>query len=206
MAINRWRFSLDTKKQTSLPQIVSLRKGDRNADVLELTITTDGTAADLSGYEVHVVGVRPDGKYCSQMCQVDAYEQGKATCTLNSVFAGVEGVFETAYAEIRVGDEMVGSTTHFVIRVFDAGDMEEGEAGDYQTRVDQLEAAYAESLASYQQQLDDMKAQYDELIGYMLLKWVPTFIVQDESDDVPTKPCVKIVAGANPVQIVFEEA
>lgn len=126
---------LDLQKGEGLTKAFTSRVADEG-DTLRVTLTDSGSQLNMNNVsKVYLKATKPDGKY--------VYVGGTLTDTgadfsIPSGFNSVKGYFKTAYVEIETKDAKLRSTQPFMYYSYGDADLNDSNAGDYISRVEEL--------------------------------------------------------------------
>lgn len=126
---------LDLQKGEGLTKAFTSRVADEG-DTLRVNLTDSGSQLNMNNVsKVYLKATKPDGKY--------VYVGGTLTDTgadfiIPSGFNSVKGYFKTAYVEIETKDAKLRSTQPFMYYSYGDADINDSNAGDYISRVEEL--------------------------------------------------------------------
>ena len=130
MSIRTERISLDVRPCCqSAPQAVCGRQGDVGV-VLEVSVTADGQAMDLSGLSATLMGNNP------KLLVLDGTVSGStASFTLPSAFFSA-ACTAMLYVKLSQGADVVASTQAFALKVAPGANLSASEATGYAAKLD----------------------------------------------------------------------
>jgi len=129
-------LNIDTTKSEFQNPMVELRQGDGNYQSLTVTVTSNGEPLDLTGWTTAFMGTTAGNhKIVDANVQVDNTQQGVFTYTPTKAWGQDIGEFSKAYFKFSKDDE-AASGANFRVKVFEAVDLTEEEAGNYISVVD----------------------------------------------------------------------
>ena len=132
-----------------------VRQGDAMSCTLRVTLRSGGEAADVGDMRVDLVGVNS----LHEVIEQDMVQAGDGTwhVTLKSEWASRPGLC-LAYARVRDGGRVVGSTEAFARVVSSGADMPADEAPEYRRELDALMELLKESQRSASKSAEAAKA------------------------------------------------
>lgn len=129
-------LNIDTTKSEFQNPMVELRQGDGNYQSLTVTVTSNGEPLDLNGWTTTFMGTTAGNhKIVDANVQVDNTQQGVFTYTPTKAWGQDIGEFSKAYFKFSK-DDQTASGANFRVKVFEAVDLTEEEAGNYISIVD----------------------------------------------------------------------
>lgn len=133
----KWQATLSTTEPYNYVGIINVRQGNKNTEVLEVTITENSLLSDLTDgkvfFESHI-----DNKFPIQRPTkiIDA-KKGIIQYTFDEY--SMQSLHrQEAYFSIHKGDNLIGSTQNFSYFVVNAASKTEGEMGSYWQSVEDL--------------------------------------------------------------------
>ena len=149
-----FNLSLDTSKQSIVPQAVRTRLGDGDSCTVVASVTENGAAYDFSGKTARFECMLPDE---TVVRDADVEIDGSTlTYTVPAEVIRADGMVRTAYFRIMKGTAQIDSTESFTLDVkpgIDAGGLEVPR--DYLPELD-------EALAAMKQQVKDAQGGEQE--------------------------------------------
>lgn len=129
-------LNIDTTKSEFQNPMVELRQGDGNYQSLHVTVTSNGEPFDLTGWTINFMGTTAGGhKIVDAASVVESMTQGVFNYTPTKAWGQDIGEFSKAYFKFTKDDE-AASGANFRVKVFEAVDLTQEEAGDYISVVD----------------------------------------------------------------------
>lgn len=133
----KWQATLSTTEPYNYVGIINVRQGNKNTEVLEVTITENSLLLDLTDgkvfFESHI-----DNKFPIQRPTkiIDA-KKGIIQYTFDEY--SMQSLHrQEAYFSIYKGDNLIGSTQNFTYFVVNAASKTEGEMGSYWQSIEDL--------------------------------------------------------------------
>ncbi|MFP7306898.1 phage baseplate upper protein [Enterococcus faecalis] len=133
----KWQATLSTTEPYNYVGIINVRQGNKNTEVLEVTITENSLLSDLTDgkvfFESHI-----DNKFPIQRPTkiIDA-KKGIIQYTFDEY--SMQSLHrQEAYFSIYKGDNLIGSTQNFSYFVINAASKTEGEMGSYWQSIEDL--------------------------------------------------------------------
>ncbi|PQF59146.1 phage baseplate upper protein [Enterococcus faecalis] len=133
----KWQATLSTTEPYNYVGIINVRQGNKNTEVLEVTITENSLLSDLTDgkvfFESHI-----DNKFPIQRPTkiIDA-KKGIIQYTFDEY--SMQSLHrQEAYFTIYNGEELIGSTQNFSYFVVNAASKTEGEMGSYWQSIEDL--------------------------------------------------------------------
>ncbi|ELT8920244.1 phage baseplate upper protein [Enterococcus faecalis] len=133
----KWQATLSTTEPYNYVGIINVRQGNKNTEVLEVTITENSLLSDLTDgkvfFESHI-----DNKFPIQRPTkiIDA-KKGIIQYTFDEY--SMQSLHrQEAYFSIYKGDDLIGSTQNFSYFVVNAASKTEGEMGSYWQSIEDL--------------------------------------------------------------------
>lgn len=155
-------LNIDTTKSEFQNPMIELRQGDGNYQSLDVTVTSNGSPFNLTGWTITFMGTTAGGLKIvdTAVSNVDT-ANGKFTYTPTKAWGQDEGMFKEAYFKFTSGvnGNSVASGASIRVNVLTAVDLTAEEAGDYISIVDQTIATLNEDLTTLQSSVDQLKAQ-----------------------------------------------
>ena len=155
-------LNIDTTKSEFQNPMIELRQGDGNYQSLDVTVTSNGSPFNLTGWTITFMGTTAGGFKIvdTAVSNVDT-ANGKFTYTPTKAWGQDEGMFKEAYFKFTSGvnGNSVASGASIRVNVLTAVDLTAEEAGDYISIVDQTIATLNEDLTTLQLSVDQLKAQ-----------------------------------------------
>lgn len=156
-------LNIDTTKSEFQNPMVQLRQGDGNYQSLDVTVTSNGSPFNLTGWTITFMGTTAGGfKIVDTDSTVTNALQGQFTYTPPKSWGQDQGEFKNAYFKFTKADE-TASGASFRVNVLDAVDLTAEEAGDYISVVDALiddvKTSMDNKLAETKKTLADTKSQ-----------------------------------------------
>lgn len=155
-------LNIDTTKSEFQNPMIELRQGDGNYQSLDVTVTSNGSPFNMTGWTITFMGTTAGGFKIvdSAVSNVDT-ANGKFTYTPTKAWGQDEGMFKEAYFKFTSGvnGNSVASGASIRVNVLTAVDLTAEEAGDYISIVDQTIATLNEDLTTLQLSVDQLKAQ-----------------------------------------------
>lgn len=151
--MKKWPVTLSTTEPFNYIGIVNVRNGNINSEILEATITENGTPVDLTGCKVTIQTI------------INNFPVERA-CTVTSAINGkVEYVFDQytmqkvgkqiANLQISKGDDTVNATQNFAYFVINAVSKTPGEMGSYWQSIFDLIRDMTDYLNSNKQDFEE---------------------------------------------------
>lgn len=129
-------LNIDTTKSEFQNPMVELRQGDGNYQSLRVTVTSNGEPLMLDGWTINFMGTTAGGhKIVDADVHVINASNGVFDYTPTKAWGQDIGEFSKAYFKFTNGDE-AASGANFRVKVFEAVDLTDEEAGDYISVVD----------------------------------------------------------------------
>lgn len=129
-------LNIDTTKSEFQNPMVELRQGDGNYQSLRVTVTSNGEPLMLDGWTVNFMGTTAGGhKIVDADIHIINASNGVFDYTPTKAWGQDIGEFDKAYFKFTNGDE-AASGANFRVKVFEAVDLTDEEAGDYISVVD----------------------------------------------------------------------
>lgn len=132
-------LNIDTTKSEFQNPMIELRQGDGNYQSLDVTVTSNGSPFNLTGWTITFMGTTAGGFKIvdTSVSNVDT-ANGKFTYTPPKAWGQDEGMFKEAYFKFTSGDNgnSVASGASLRVNVLTAVDLTEEEAGNYISVVD----------------------------------------------------------------------
>lgn len=129
-------LNIDTTKSEFQNPMVELRQGDGNYQSLRVTVTSNGEPLLLDGWTISFMGTTAGGhKIVDSDTHVINASNGVFDYTPTKAWGQDIGEFDKAYFKFTKGDE-AASGANFRVKVFEAVDLTDEEAGDYISVVD----------------------------------------------------------------------
>lgn len=129
-------LNIDTTKSEFQNPMVELRQGDGNYQSLRVTVTSNGEPLLLDGWTISFMGTTAGGhKIVDSDTHVINASNGVFDYTPTKAWGQDIGEFDKAYFKFTNGDESA-SGANFRVKVFEAVDLTDEEAGDYISVVD----------------------------------------------------------------------
>lgn len=152
-------LNIDTTKSEFQNPMIELRQGDGNYQSLDVTVTSNGSPFNLTGWTITFMGTTAGGFKIvdSSVSNVDT-ANGKFTYTPTKSWGQDQGEFKNAYFKFTKSDE-TASGASFRVNVLDAVDLTAEEAGDYISVVDGMINDLTTDLNALQKNVDDLKAK-----------------------------------------------
>lgn len=165
-------IDLDLAKDPGQRKIARVRQGEHHSTRIEARIYDHEEPCDLSGYDVYLEAVMPNGKLVQAACETDG---STARYTFGEAMASMPGTVELAYISLKTHAEdgtqtLCATTEAFAIEVLpDAAREGCGVAEAYADEIVQMlllckrryEAAEAARQADYEAGEADREAQFD---------------------------------------------
>lgn len=133
----KWQATLSTTEPYNYVGIINVRQGNKNTEVLEVTITENSLLSDLTDgkvfFESHI-----DNKFPIQRPTkiIDA-KKGIIQYTFDEY--SMQSLHrQEAYFSIYKGDDLIGTTQNFSYFVINAASKTEGEMGSYWQSIEDL--------------------------------------------------------------------
>ncbi|HCT5451705.1 phage baseplate upper protein, partial [Enterococcus sp. FR192] len=133
----KWQATLSTTEPYNYVGIINVRQGNKNTEVLEVTITENSLLLDLTDgkvfFESHI-----DNKFPIQRPTkiIDA-KKGIIQYTFDEY--SMQSLHrQEAYFSIYKGDDLIGTTQNFSYFVINAASKTEGEMGSYWQSIEDL--------------------------------------------------------------------
>ncbi|EMS0287667.1 phage baseplate upper protein, partial [Enterococcus faecalis] len=133
----KWQATLSTTEPYNYVGIINVRQGNKNTEVLEVTITENSLLSDLTDgkvfFESHI-----DNKFPIQRPTkiIDA-KKGIIHYTFDE-YSMPSLHRQEAYFSIYKGDDLIGTTQNFSYFVINAASKTEGEMGSYWQSIEDL--------------------------------------------------------------------
>lgn len=160
--VNGIVLNIDTTKSEFQNPMIELRQGDGNYQSIDVTVTSNGSPFNLTGWTITFMGTTAGGFKIvdASVSNVDT-ANGKFTYTPTKAWGQDEGMFKEAYFKFTSGanGNSVASGASIRVNVLTAVDLTAEEAGDYISIVDQTIATLNEDLTTLQLSVDQLKAQ-----------------------------------------------
>ena len=141
--MNTFNLTLDLDKEHGLPQLVTLRQGDKSGTQLVATIYDHGQL--VSGGYTARVSLRHPGSGDTYYRETATYSNGVATVTIDEQYAATVAGVTTGYFELLQGSTVKASTADFIVRILPSAEdgAVPGEVYDSAIRdaLDELDAA-----------------------------------------------------------------
>jgi len=141
--MNTFNLTLDLDKEQGLPQLVTLRQGDKSGTQLVATIYDHGQL--VSGGYTARVSLRHPGSGKTYYRETATYSNGVATVTVNEQYAATVAGVTTGYFELLQGSTVKASTADFIVRILPSAEdgAVPGEVYDsaIEDALDELDAA-----------------------------------------------------------------
>jgi len=156
-------LNIDTTKSEFQNPMVELRQGDGNYQSLTVTVTSNGEPLDLTGWTTAFMGTTAGNhKIVDANVQVDNTQQGVFTYTPTKAWGQDIGEFSKAYFKFSKDDQSA-SGANFRVKVFEAVDLTEEEAGNYisvvDVMIDKIKTDMDNKLADTQTTLTNTQSQ-----------------------------------------------
>lgn len=155
-------LNIDTTKSEFQNPMIELRQGDGNYQSLDVTVTSNGSPFNLTGWTITFMGTTAGGFKIvdTAVSNVDT-ANGKFTYTPTKVWGQDEGMFKEAYFKFTSGvnGNSVASGASIRVNVLTAVDLTAVEAGNYISIVDQTISKLTGDLSALQGSVDDLKSQ-----------------------------------------------
>ncbi|MEQ6137039.1 phage baseplate upper protein [Enterococcus faecalis] len=133
----KWQATLSTTEPYNYVGIINVRQGNKNTEVLEVTITENSLLLDLT-----------DGKIFFESHIDDKYAIQRPTKIIDAKKGIIQYTFDEysmqslhrqeAYFSIYKGDDLIGTTQNFSYFVINAASKTEGEMGSYWQSIEDL--------------------------------------------------------------------
>ena len=141
--MNTFNLTLDLDKEQGLPQLVTLRQGDKSGTQLVATIYDHGQL--VSGGYTARVSLRHPGSGDTYYRETATYSNGVATVTIDEQYAATVAGVTTGYFELLQGSTVKASTADFIVRILPSAEdgAVPGEVYDsaIEDALDELDAA-----------------------------------------------------------------
>lgn len=129
-------LNIDTTKSEFQNPMVELRQGDGNYQSLRVTVTSNGEPLMLDGWTINFMGTTAGGhKIVDADVHIINASNGVFDYTPTKAWGQDIGEFDKAYFKFTNGDE-AASGANFRVKVFEAVDLTDEEAGNYISVVD----------------------------------------------------------------------
>ncbi|MFK4757251.1 phage baseplate upper protein [Enterococcus avium] len=158
----KWNAALSTTEPYNYIGILKVRKGNKNTEIFEPTLTENGQVIDLTGCKVFFEAV-VGGKYPVERTAtiIDAIN-GKIRYTFDE-YSMQELHEQTANFKIVKEEDVIGTTQDFTYFVINAVSKTEGEMGSYWQSVEDLISDMTEYINSNKGDFDKwMKERKEE--------------------------------------------
>lgn len=169
-------IKLDLAKEPGQRKIARVRQGEHHSTRIEARIYDHDEPCDLSGYDVYLEAVMPNGRLVQVACET---EGSTASHTFGEALASMPGTVELAYISLKTHAEdgtqtLCATTEAFAIEVLpDAAKEGCGVAEAYSSEIVQMlllcrqryEAAEAARQADYEAAEADRESQFDAAKG-----------------------------------------
>ena len=126
----KWQATLSTTEPYNYVGIINVRQGNKNTEVLEVTITENSLLSDLT-----------DGKVFFEQHIDNKFPIQRPTKIIDAKKVIIQYTFDEysmqslhrqeAYFSIYKGDDLIGTTQNFSYFVINAASKTEGEMGSY---------------------------------------------------------------------------
>ncbi|MEQ8124655.1 phage baseplate upper protein, partial [Enterococcus faecalis] len=133
----KWQATLSTTEPYNYVGIINVRQGNKNTEVLEVTVTENSLLLDLT-----------DGKVFFESHIDDKYAIQRPTKIIDAKKGIIQYTFDEysmqslhrqeAYFSIYKGDDLIGTTQNFSYFVINAASKTEGEMGSYWQSIEDL--------------------------------------------------------------------
>lgn len=133
----KWQATLSTTEPYNYVGIINVRQGNKNTEVLEVTITENSLLLDLT-----------DGKVFFESHIDNKFPIQRPTKIINAKKGIIQYTFDEysmqslhrqeAYFSIHKGDNLIGATQNFSYFVVNAASKTEGEMGSYWQSIEDL--------------------------------------------------------------------
>ncbi len=128
--MKKWSVILSTTEPENYIGIIKVRQGNKNTEVLQAIITENGSAIDLTGYEVSFQAVIGERYPVERHAKVINPKAGLVEYTFDDRTMQVLGK-QTANFAIKNGDDIIGTSQDFSYFVINAVSKTPGEMGTY---------------------------------------------------------------------------
>lgn len=162
-------LNIDTTKSEFQNPMVQLRQGDGNYQSLSVTVTSNGSAFDLTGWTTTFMGTTAGAfKIIDSAVTVTNALQGEFTYTPTKSWGQDQGEFKNAYFKFTKADE-TASGASFRVNVLEAVDLTAEEAGNYisvvDVMIDKIKTDMDNKLADTQTTLTNTQSQATTVQG-----------------------------------------
>lgn len=155
-------LNIDTTKSEFQNPMIELRQGDGNYQSIDVTVTSNGSPFNLTGWTITFMGTTAGGfKIVDTLVSNVDTANGKFTYTPTKSWGQDEGMFKEAYFKFTSGvnGNSVASGASLRVNVLTAVDLTAEEAGNYISIVDQTIGKLTGDLSTLQTSVDQLKAQ-----------------------------------------------
>lgn len=161
----KWNAVLSTTEPYNYIGIIKVRKGNKNTEIFEPTLTENGKIIDLSGSKVFFEAV-VGGKYAVERpTKILDAKNGKIQYTFDEYSMQMLHRQEANFKIVK-GEEVIGTTQNFSYFVINAVSKTEGEMGSYWQTVEDLIADMMEYINSgkgdFEQWMKDRKDEFEK--------------------------------------------
>lgn len=156
--MNTFNLTLDLDKEQGLPQLVTLRQGDKSGTQLVATIYDHGQL--VSGGYTARVSLRHPGSGDTYYRETATYSNGVATVTIDEQYAATVAGVTTGYFELLQGSTVKASTADFIVRILPSAEDGAVPGEVYDSAIEDALAELDAATGRISQMVVDATAEY----------------------------------------------
>ena len=156
--MNTFNLTLDLDKEQGLPQLVTLRQGDKSGTQLVATIYDHGQL--VSGGYTARVSLRHPGTGDTYYRETATYSNGVATVTVDEQYAATVAGVTTGYFELLQGSTVKASTADFIVRILPSAEDGAVPGSVYDSAIEDALAELDAATGRISQMVVDATAEY----------------------------------------------
>lgn len=156
--MNTFELTLDLEKDQGLPQLVTLRQGDKSGTTLVATIYDHGQL--VSGSYTARVSLRHPGAGDTYYRETATYSNGVATVTVDEQRAATVAGVTTGYFELLQGSTVKASTADFIVRILPSAEDGAVPGEVYDSAIEDALAELDAATGRISQMVVDATAEY----------------------------------------------
>lgn len=156
--MNTFNLTLDLDKEQGLPQLVTLRQGDKSGTQLVATIYDHGQLVG-GGYTARV-SLRHPGSGKTYYRETAIFSNGVATVTVDEQRAATVAGVTTGYFELLQGSTVKASTADFIVRILPSAEDGAVPGEVYDSAIEDALAELDAATGRISQMVVDATAEY----------------------------------------------